>query len=129
MDTQTPEPESRAGGLLAWQRALYPGNHSERRNLVLHVFAVPLFLAGNVTLVLGPFLFAHRWLSLFGLVAMALAMAVQGRGHAGEAVAPVPFRGPLDVVLRIFVEQWITFPRFLLSGELARAYRNASRRE
>jgi hypothetical protein len=50
-------------------------------------------------------------------------MAVQGRGHRLEKNAPVPFRGPLDVLARIFVEQWVTFPRFVLSGGFARAWR------
>jgi hypothetical protein len=38
-------------------------------------------------------------------------------------VKPVPFRGPLDVLVRIFAEQFVTFPRFVLTGGLARAWR------
>jgi hypothetical protein len=37
----------------------------------------------------------------------------------------VPFEGPLDVLSRIVLEQWITFPRFVLSGSFARAWRDA----
>ncbi|MFY0580939.1 hypothetical protein ACN28S_47860 [Cystobacter fuscus] len=61
--------------------------------------------------------------ALPGVVAMVGAMAAQGRGHRMESVAPVPFRGPWDVLARIFAEQWVTFPRFVLSGGFARARR------
>jgi hypothetical protein len=55
-------------------------------------------------------------------------MALQGRGHRGELVHPVPFAGPVDVVSRIFAEQLITFPRFVLSGQFARAWRESGSR-
>jgi hypothetical protein len=107
-------------GLLRWQLALYPGNHRNRRNLVLHILTVPLFMAGTVALALA---WRWHWLAAAGPAAMLAAMALQGRGHAREHEAPVPFAGPLDVVQRIFVEQWVTFPRFVASGGFARAWR------
>ncbi|NUP08889.1 MAG: DUF962 domain-containing protein [Polyangiaceae bacterium] len=113
--------ETREGGLLEWQLTLYPDNHSDRRNLILHVLTVPLFWAGTVAMVTAAF--SAWWLAPVGLFLAVLAIALQGRGHKLESNAPVPFRGPLDVVARIFVEQWITFPRFLLSGGFARAWR------
>ncbi len=116
--------DDRSGGLLAWQRALYPGNHTTRRNLVLHVLTVPLFLAGTVDLV-GAVARLSPLQALFGVGAMALAVVAQGRGHRAEPVVPVPFRGPADAVARLFVEQWVTFPRFVLSGGFARAWRVA----
>jgi len=42
------------------------------------------------------FVWRWPWLGLAGLVTMVLVMAVQGRGHRIEEVAPVPFTGPLD---------------------------------
>ena len=110
--------------LLSWQLENYPANHVDRRNLAIHLATVPLFLAGTVLLVLGPFVWL--WASAVGIAAMVLAMALQGRGHKGEQTAPAPFAGPGDVFLRIFAEQWITFPRFVLSGGFARAWRRAS---
>jgi len=56
---------------------------------------------------------------------MLAAVASQGRGHAMEAARPVAFRGPADFVARFFVEQWVTFPRFVLSGGFAQAWRRA----
>jgi hypothetical protein len=111
----------RSEGLLSWQWNLYPGNHSQRRNLLLHVLTVPVFQLGTVLLFTSPL--TSLWMALPGLVGMVGAMAAQGRGHKIETTAPVPFRGPLDVVSRIFVEQWVTFPRFVLSGGFARAWR------
>jgi hypothetical protein len=80
---------------------------------------VPIFMLGTLALLTG--LVTLRWpLALAGLLALPLAVAAQGRGHALERVAPIPFAGPRDVVARIVVEQWITFPRFVLRGGLRR---------
>jgi hypothetical protein len=118
---------SRNESLIPWQWAQYPSGHRARRNLVLHLLTVPLFQAGTLALLAAPWL--SGWLALAGVAAMALAMAAQGRGHRGEATPPVPFAGPLDVVTRIFVEQWVTFPRYVISGRLADAWRGRERRE
>ena len=110
----------RTEALLPWQWKLYAGNHVARRNLVLHILTVPLFQLGTLLLLASPLLGA--W-ALLGLVGMVAAVAIQGRGHRMETVAPVPFQGPGDVVGRIFLEQWVTFPRFVLTGGFARAWR------
>ena len=112
--------DDRANGLLDWQWRAYPNGHRDRRNLVIHALTVPLFCAGNLAVLLTP---AIGILGLFGALAMVIAVALQGRGHRRERVAPLPFRGPLDVVVRLFVEQWVTFPRFVLSGRFAAAWR------
>lgn len=117
------------GPLLAWQWGLYEGNHADRANLLLHVVTVPVFQLGTLALAsslvtaatAGPR--AAMVSALSGLFAMVFAMAVQGRGHKNERVAPVPFEGAVDVAARIFAEQWITFPRFVLAGGFARAWR------
>jgi len=107
--------------LLAWQWRLYGNAHRDRANLVLHLATVPLFLGGTVALALAPAV--RPWLAAIGLAAMGAAIALQGRGHHREQQAPSPFRGPRDAVARIFLEQWITFPRFVLSGGFGRAWR------
>ena len=111
-------------GLLASQWSHYREVHHDRRNLVIHLFTVPVFMAGTVAVALAPLVFG--WLALGGVFAMMGAMAAQGRGHRFEQSPPAPFRGPMDVVARIFAEQWITFPRYVLSGELARTLRRAA---
>jgi len=117
----------RSPSLLAWQWALYPAGHRSRTNLVVHVLTVPLFWIGTLVAIAAPFV-APIWTPL-GLVVMVGAVAAQGRTHAGEAVAPVPFSGPRDVLGRIFCEQWVTFPRYVASGGFARAWRGVARNE
>ncbi|MFL5356437.1 terminase [Archangium sp.] len=113
--------DDRSEGLLAWQWNLYPDNHRARRNLLLHGVSVPLFHLGNVLLVTAPF--TSLWMVLPGALFTVGALALEGRGHRLEAASPVPFRGPFDALVRLFVEQWVTFPRFVLSGGFARAWR------
>ena len=105
----------REGGLLAWQFRDYAERHQDRLNLWLHLYAVPAFIAGVLAAVFN--LFA---LSVVGVVVCvvfaALAFLVQGLGHKRESTRPVPFDGPADFLRRVFAEQFVTFPRFVLSG-------------
>ena len=66
------------------------------------------------------------WLPIAGLAGMLLAIVAQGRGHKLERGRPVPFDGPLDVARRLLSEQLFTFPRFVLTGGFAEAWRRAS---
>lgn len=110
---------AREGGLIAWQWQGYERNHRDRLNLLLHMVAVPAFIAGMLASV--RFLTWGKWLpALFAFGFAVLAFLVQGIGHKREAEAPVPFDGPLDFLGRVFVEQFITFPRFVLSGQWTR---------
>jgi uncharacterized membrane protein YGL010W len=116
----------RAAGLLAWQWAGYARYHQSRVNLLMHIALVPLFLAGNVALVVG--IIRASWIEAgVGIALMALSMILQGRGHGAEAVPPEPFSGPANAVSRIFLEQWITFPRFVLTGGWWRALRGPAK--
>ena len=109
----------------AWQWAGYPTFHGDRANLLLHLVAVPLFIGGTLAVLASPFV---GWGALgAGLGAMALSLAAQGRGHRREGRPPEPFLGPGDFVGRLFVEQFVTFPRFVLSGHYFRALKEASR--
>jgi hypothetical protein len=101
--------------LLAWQWRGYPRYHQSRANLLLHIVAVPLFLAANVLLVSGVVRLSLV-AGLVGLAGMALSVALQGRGHRWEPVPPEPFTGLANFAGRLFSEQWVTFPRFVLSG-------------
>ena len=112
--------------LLSWQWNHYPEAHRDRRNLAIHLATAPLFVAGVVGLVASPFV--AWWLALAGAAAMFLTVALQGRGHKLEPNAPLPFEGPFDVAQRLFVEQMVTFPRYVLSGGWARAWRAAGQK-
>ena len=106
--------------LLGWQWKLYPENHTRRMTLVIHVVSAPLFIVG-VMMLAGVVVMLE--LALVGLAFMVSAVAAQGWAHKMEPNRPIPFDGPFDFVSRFIAEQLITFPRFLMSGELARAWR------
>ena len=115
----------RTSELLRWQWEGYPRYHRSRFNLLLHIVVVPIFLVGNVALLVA--IVQRSWLiGMVAVVAMVLSVALQGRGHRQEPVPPEPFTGPLNAVSRIFLEQWVTFPRFVYSGGWFRALRQRS---
>lgn len=108
--------------LFRWQWEGYARYHRSRANLLLHIVVVPLFLAGNVMLVVS--LVQGWWIAaLLSVAAMVASIALQGRGHGQEAEPPVPFSSPGNAVGRIFLEQWVTFPLYVLSGGWWRALR------
>jgi hypothetical protein len=112
----------RAPGLLAWQWEGHARYHRSRANLLMHLVLVPLFLAGNVALAVG--ILRLDWIeALTGTGCMAISMALQGREHKGEPVPPAPISGAGNALARIFLEQWITFPRFVLTGGWWAAFR------
>ena len=111
--------------LIDWQWRGYPRYHQSRRNLLLHVGAVPAFVAGNVALFAA--LLKGEWARAgFALLVIVVSLVVQGRGHKLEPVPPEPFTGPGNAAMRIMLEQWFTFPRFVLTGEWLRALRQSS---
>jgi uncharacterized membrane protein YGL010W len=106
---------NREGGLLAWQWDTYERNHRDRLNLCVHFLAVPMFIAAVAASLVH--LLRAEWLGAgVSLGVLVLAFLLQGFGHRREALAPVPFDGPADFLGRVFAEQFITFPRFVLSG-------------
>lgn len=114
--------------LLRWQWEGYPRYHQSRFNLLLHVVVIPLFMLGNVTVLFALFQGSLR-LAVAGFAAMVVSVALQGRGHNAESNPPEPFTSPVNAISRIFLEQWITFPRFVLSGGWLRALRVAPSQE
>jgi Protein of unknown function (DUF962) len=107
------------GQLLAWQWHGYARYHQDRTNLLLHIVAVPVFLVANVMAIVAV---VRLSLELFALAIIGIVVSViaQGRGHKLEPVPPEPFTGPANVLGRLVFEQWVTFPRFLLSGGWSR---------
>lgn len=108
--------------LLAWQWSDYPAYHRSRKNLTIHIVAVPLFLFGNVWLLVGLAALAPMPIVL-ALGLMVASLIAQRKGHDIEEEPPVPFTGPGNALARIIVEQWITFPRFVATGGWSRARR------
>ena len=110
--------------LLRWQWAGYPRYHQSRVNLLLHIIVVPVFLLGNIGLVTA--IARASWvMGVGGAIAMVASMALQGFGHRREPVPPEPFTSGLNALSRILCEQWVTFPRFVVSGSWYQAWRQA----
>lgn len=112
----------RLPNLHAWQWRTYADNHQHPTNLILHVVAVPLFIVAALTLISGLFSLSFRPLVL-GVIGIVASLAIQGHGHKLEAVQPEPFSDRKDAIGRLLVEQFVTFPRFLLSGRWWRNWR------
>ncbi len=109
--------------LLDWQWSLYAENHTRRATLVVHLASAPIFVAGVAGLVAGA---ALGWrIAVTGGVCMLVAFAAQGWAHKQEPTKPVPFDGAVDFVSRFLAEQFVTFPRFVASGALGKAWRRA----
>lgn len=108
--------------LLDWQWKGYPTYHRSRLNLLLHLVVVPLFVAANVGLIFGMLHGSWSWM-LVSLVTMLVSFGMQGLGHLTEPVRPIPFGGLGETLSRIILEQWITFPRFVMSGGWLQALR------
>lgn len=105
----------------------YEQGHADRRNLRIHMFAVPLFgIAFPATLLFlisGDYLLAG--VSLFAAIG---CVVLQGIGHSKEPIAPNPFGGPLDFLKRWFSEQYFRLPLFVMSGRWRRQYWTARRK-
>jgi len=117
----------RQGGLLAWQWRGYSATHRNRLNLAIHMVAVPAFIAGVLAAVVQTL--HARWFGVMVALLVAIgAFALQGLGHQRERVRPEPFAGPGDFVARVFAEQFITFPRFVLMGQWVRNFAEQDKR-
>jgi hypothetical protein len=99
--------------------------HASRANLFLHLLAVPLFGFGWSRMAWVPLVEGGKaWVS--GSAMVLVALALQGLGHRFEGRSPELFQGSIDPVRRIVVEQFATYPRFLLGGHAWRAWQAAS---
>lgn len=112
----------RLSELSRWQWDGYPRYHGSRTNLVIHLLFVPLFWLGGVGIVAGTVRMSIA-LVLASVVALVVSLAAQGVGHGREAVPPEPFTSRWNAFARIFIEQFFTFPRFVLTGRWLRTYR------
>ncbi len=108
--------------LIQWQWGSYNKYHRSSTNLVVHIVAVPIFMVGTILLVLA-ILNLKLWSALLAVALMVAAMAAQGVAHAREDYPPEPFKTLQEALTRIFLEQWFTFPRFVLSGRWYAALR------
>lgn len=92
----------------------YAQVHTHRTNLLIHLIAVPLFIAAHFGLIFGIVqqkpLLALIWVGL-----IVVSLGIQRQGHALESKKPAPFRNGFNFVTRLYTEQFYTFPKFVLS--------------
>lgn len=112
--------------LYKWQRDGYPNYHLGKINLIIHIFAVPLFELSTLILLFGILSFSFLHI-LNGILGSVVSIAVQGRGHKTEKNPPEPFTSPFNAIGRIYLEQFVTFPRFVFSGAWFRNLKNESK--
>ena len=101
--------------LLSWAWRETPPVHKNAANLLIHLFAVPLFVVGNVLLVLG--IAIDLRLLIAAPLCLAVSLMLQKFGHSLERNQAPPFAGPRDFLRRLYAEQFCNFWRFLLSGQ------------
>ena len=101
--------------LVSWAWRETPPVHKNAANLLIHLFAVPLFVVGNVLLVAGVVF--DLWLPIAAILCIVVSLALQKFGHSLEENLVPPFAGPRDFLRRIYAEQFCNFWRFLLSGQ------------
>jgi hypothetical protein len=107
--------------LLEAQWSDYPERHRHRTNLLIHIVAVPAVwwaaiqgLGALFLMLLGvPGAFAMLFWSA---VLAAVALFVQVRGDALEARPPEPLGAAPEAAKKLVAEQFVTFPRFVLTG-------------
>lgn len=93
----------------------YSASHRDRANLLIHLFAVPLFWLASIMAL--TFTAMGAWSKLaWAFAGLGVSLGLQGIGHRREQHPPKAFSGPLDFVTRIFREQFYRFPAFLLGG-------------
>ena len=119
MNSASDSPENRDSmsfrELLAWAWRETSPVHTHRVNLVIHVFAVPLFVVGHL-LLLAVVAFSW-WLAVVGLLCIVASLILQGFGHSLEAKQVPPFTGPRDFIRRLYAEQFCNFWRLLFSAQ------------
>ncbi|MCY1426620.1 hypothetical protein D9M71_424430 [compost metagenome] len=93
---------------------------------MLHLIAVPLFILGVLLVLSGLFALDLGQLAV-GIIALIAGLGLQRQGHRLEAEQPEPFANRKDAIGRLLVEQFVTFPRFVLSGAWWRAWRDRHR--
>ena len=101
--------------LVEWAWRETPPVHKSGANLLIHLIAVPLFVAGHVLLLVGAIL--SWWLVAIALASIFGSLILQGVGHSLERQQVPAFTGARDFLRRLYAEQFCNFWRFLGSGQ------------
>ena len=115
--------------LAAEQWRDYSDRHRNKVNLLIHIVTVPLvwwstfLIIGGLLLMLLGVGGLKFW--VYAAVFIGLSLFAQSYGNGMEAIKPKPIGSPKDFAMNAIAEQFITFPRFVLSGDWLRNFQSA----
>ena len=98
----------------------YSERHRNKVNLLIHIVTVPLvwFAAlqvfGGLILMLIGVGGLKMW--IYAAILVGIALFAQRHGNTMEEIKPAPIGNPKDFAMGAVAEQFVTFPRFVLSG-------------
>lgn len=112
--------------LIEAQWSDYADRHRNRTNLLIHIVAVPVFWLGALQALGGALLLLLGVPGAFGMLFWAVvfmggALFAQAHGNSMEGRPPPRMGDSKEYVRRVVAEQFINFPRFVVSGSW---YRN-----
>ncbi|NVK39734.1 MAG: terminase [Oceanospirillaceae bacterium] len=113
--------------LLEYQSKGYRKVHSARLNLMIHIIAVPFFVIGVLALVFS-LINLSSVNAIASILTIILSFGAQGFGHSKEEFAAEPFSSPKQAVVRIFLEQFITFPKYVIFGGWYSAFKSSNKK-
>lgn len=103
----------------------YADRHRDKTHLMLKIVAVPLVWIAGIQIFGALLLMLVPGVSGIGVLVWALALVavsvfLQVRGATLEAVPPRPFAFTKDTALWFAADDFVNFPRFVLTGEWLR---------
>jgi Protein of unknown function (DUF962) len=104
----------------------YDERHQNKVNLLIHIVTVPLVWIAGIQLI-GALLLMLTGVGGFTVlvwaaILVAVALFAQSHGNSMEAVKPAPFRDWKTFAVNAAAEQFVTFPRFVLTGQWLRNF-------
>lgn len=106
--------------LLDKQWSDYSERHRNKVNLLIHIVTVPLIwwaviqsVGGLILILIGV---GGLAMLVYAVILIAIALFAQRHGNGMEEIKPAPFTNAKDFAMNAAAEQFVTFPRFVLSG-------------
>jgi hypothetical protein len=107
----------------------YAERHQNKTNLLIHIVTVPLVWIAGIQ-VIGALLLMLTGVGGFTVlvwaaILIAVALFAQSHGNSMEAAKPAPFPGWKTFAINAAAEQFVTFPRFVLTGQWLRNFQSS----
>lgn len=98
----------------------YGERHRNKTNLLIHIVTVPLVwfaalqIFGGLILMLVGVGGLKMW--IYAAILITIALVAQNQGNGMEQVKGTTPGNPKDFAIHAVAEQFVTFPRFVLTG-------------